>query len=121
MLWRCKRPGSCLLQRKLPAAFPPRNFLSLLPHARTSWPGHLWAPCRGQARILTFWNYRENFPIKYYFPLSMVVKEVQSHLAKVMELIGSLKPDSRMEIAHSTKLNHNTKAHYFYYFNPKSL
>jgi hypothetical protein len=51
----------------------------------------------------------------------MVVKEVQSHLAKVMELIGSLKPDSRMEIAHSTKLNHNTKAHYFYYFNPKSL
>lgn len=50
-------------------------------------------------------------PVECYFFLSIVVKEDESDLAKVTELICRQKPDSRMEIAHSTKLDHNTKTH----------
>lgn len=45
------------------------------------------------------------------FPPVHIVKEGKSNLTKATKLICRLKPDSRMEIVHSTKLNHNTTAY----------
>lgn len=78
-------------------------------YTRTSWPGHLWAPRRSQARILTFWNCRK-IPHKLLFPLVHSYKRIKVTWPKSWNLFAAWSQAPKwkplIQLSRTTALKH---------------